>query len=61
MPKPAQHVEYNHDGTYCLALVEREGVGGPGNHDLVTFPDTSPVERVANVPEGTEPGTWREP
>lgn len=57
--KAAQTVEYNHEGTWCYALVEKQGVGGPGNLDLIVFPDTSPVERFENVPEGTASGHWR--
>jgi hypothetical protein len=58
-PKQAETVEYNHEGTWCYALIEKEGVGGPGNYDLIVFPDTSPVERFSNVPQGDESGHWR--
>jgi hypothetical protein len=55
----ARAVEYNHEGNWCYALIERQGEGGPGNFDLLVFPDSSPVERFKNVPQGTESGHWR--
>lgn len=55
----AKTVTFNHpvDGE-ITAWVEGEGEGGPGNHDLVCFPSTSPVEHFKNVPHGKDSGEW---
>ena len=51
-------VVYN-DGTDPDVYAEATKVNADDTLNLVTFPTTSPVEHVQNVPEGTGGRTWR--
>lgn len=58
-PKPAETVEYNHEGTWVYALIVALGEGGPGNFDLLANIQGGEWEPFDNVPQGTESGHWR--
>lgn len=59
MPKNAQFVLYNDgDSDSVPALVAGKNVDGTLN--LVTFPESSPVEHKNSVPEGVGGNCWHE-
>ena len=62
MPKTAVYVDYNDYGIWTFALVTGQGIGGPGNYDvLAKKAGEGGWEPYANVQQGTESGNWREP